>query len=70
MRQLRERVAELADLASIEMLLGWDQLVMMPQEGAPGRAQQLGTLARVAHELATAEEIGVLVGRTRGARAR
>ncbi len=56
--KLRGRVAELADLASLEMLAGWDQLVMMPSEGAPARAQQLGTLARLTHERATADEIG------------
>ncbi len=51
-------MAELADLAAIEMLTGWDQLVMMPGDGAAARAQQLGTLARITHEQATAEEIG------------
>ena len=55
---LRERVAELADLTAIEMLLGWDQLVMMPAAGAAGRAQQLGALARLKHERATAPELG------------
>ncbi len=40
------------------MLSGWDQLVMMPAEGAEARAQQLGTLARLAHERATGDEIG------------
>jgi carboxypeptidase Taq len=40
------------------MLAGWDQLVMMPGEGAPGRAHQLGALARLAHERAVGEEIG------------
>jgi carboxypeptidase Taq len=58
MRDLRERLAELADLGAIEMLLGWDQLVMMPADGAPARAAQLGTLARLTHELATAEDVG------------
>jgi carboxypeptidase Taq len=58
MRALRERLAELADLDAIEMLLSWDQLVMMPSEGAPARAAQLGTLARLSHERARAEEIG------------
>src|ERR1035441_4515238 len=58
LESLRARLGELADLASVEMLLGWDQLVMMPPEGAAARAQQLGTLARLAHERATAEEIG------------
>jgi carboxypeptidase Taq len=52
-------MAELADLGSLEMLAAWDQLVMMPQEGAAARAQQHGTLARLTHERATAEEIGV-----------
>jgi carboxypeptidase Taq len=51
-------MAELADLAAIEMLTGWDQLVMMPEDGAAARAQQLGTLARITHEHATAAQIG------------
>ncbi len=58
LEKLRSRLAELADLNHLEMLLGWDQLVMMPQEGGPGRAEQQGTLARITHERATAEEIG------------
>lgn len=40
------------------MLLDWDQLVMMPAQGAEGRAQQLATLARLTHERATSAEIG------------
>ena len=36
LQKLRERMAELADLDSVEMLLDWDQLVMMPAEGAGG----------------------------------
>ena len=58
MEKLRGRVAELADLASVEMLVDWDQLVMMPADGGPARAQQLGSLARMMHELATADDIG------------
>jgi carboxypeptidase Taq len=58
MQKLRARMAELADLAAIGMLAGWDQLVMMPEDGAAARAQQLGTLARLTHEQATAAEIG------------
>jgi carboxypeptidase Taq len=56
--KLRARLAELSDLSSVEMLLSWDQLVMMPPAGAAARSQQLGTLAGVAHERATAPEIG------------
>ena len=58
MEKLRRRLAELVDLASLEMLASWDQLVMMPGEGAAGRGHVLGTLARITHERATAEEIG------------
>jgi carboxypeptidase Taq len=51
-------MAELTDLSALEMLSSWDQLVMMPPEGGAARADQLGTLARITHERATAEEIG------------
>jgi carboxypeptidase Taq len=58
LEQLRERMSELADLTYVEMLAGWDQQVMMPPQGAQARVHQLGTLARLRHERATAEEIG------------
>lgn len=58
MERLRERLAELADLSGVQMLLEWDQMVMMPSAGGPTRAQQLGTLARLTHERATAQEVG------------
>jgi carboxypeptidase Taq len=58
LEKLRSRMAELADLAAVEMLVQWDQLVMMPAEGAVVRAKQLGSMARLTHERATAEEIG------------
>jgi carboxypeptidase Taq len=58
LEQLRARLAELADLESVEMLLEWDQQVMMPSDGASARSHQLGAIARLRHERATAEEIG------------
>jgi carboxypeptidase Taq len=58
LEKLRDRMAELSDLTATEMLAAWDQLVMMPVEGAPARVQQLGTLARLTHERATGEEVG------------
>jgi carboxypeptidase Taq len=67
MDKLRDRLAELSDLASIEMLLSWDQLVMMPERGAEARGHQLGALARITHERATAEEIGGWLGELDGA---
>jgi carboxypeptidase Taq len=67
LEKLRDRIGGLADLASIEMLLRWDQLVMMPEEGAVARAQQLGALARLTHERATADEVGSWLGELGGA---
>src|SRR5580693_1121585 len=58
LESLRTRMAELVDLGCIEMLLSWDQLVMMPEQGGAGRAHQLAALARLTHERATAAEIG------------
>ncbi|HEY1690149.1 MAG TPA: carboxypeptidase M32 [Solirubrobacteraceae bacterium] len=58
LERLRERMAELVDLGALQMLGEWDLLVMMPSEGADGRAHQLGTLERLTHERASAAEIG------------
>jgi len=66
LEKLRERTAELADLAALEMLAGWDLQVMMPGEGAAGRAQQLGSLAGLIHQRATAAEIGDWLGELDG----
>ena len=57
LEKLRDRMAELSDLSATQMLAAWDQLVMMPGEGADGRAHQLGALARLTHERATSDEI-------------
>ena len=40
---------------------------MMPGEGAAGRAQQLGALARLTHERATAAELGDWLAELEGA---
>jgi carboxypeptidase Taq len=58
LEQLRRRLAELSDLNALAGLAEWDQLVMMPGQGAPGRAEQQAALARLVHERATAGEIG------------
>lgn len=67
MQRLRKRLAELSDLSGVQMLLEWDQLVMMPSAGGASRAQQLGTLARLTHERATAQEVGDWLGELDGA---
>jgi carboxypeptidase Taq len=61
--ELKERVAEIADLEAAGALLGWDQQVKMPPGGAEVRAEQLATLGRLAHEALTSDEIGGLLDR-------
>ena len=63
--KLRGRLAELADLGSVEMLSEWDLRVTMPREGASARAEQLGTLARLTHERATVGGDRRVAGRAR-----
>ncbi len=48
--RLRERAAELSDLHGAAYLLQWDQNTYMPPRGHAARADQLGTLERLAHE--------------------
>ena len=55
---LRGRLAELSDLEALGRLAAWDQRTMMPPDGGPGRGEQMATLERLAHERATADEIG------------
>ena len=59
--ELRGRLAEIADLNKTGALLGWDQHVMMPARGAGIRAEQLGTIGRIAHTKFTDPEIGRLL---------
>ncbi|HZV73084.1 MAG TPA: carboxypeptidase M32 [Conexibacter sp.] len=59
--ELRERLAEIADLNAAGGLLGWDQQTMMPARAAPQRAEQLGTLGRIVHEHFTDDAIGRLL---------
>ena len=55
---LRDRMAELSDLAALGRLAAWDQRTMMPPQGGPGRGEQLATLERLAHERATGDDVG------------
>jgi len=59
--ELRERLAEIADLSAAGSLLGWDQQTMMPERAAPQRAEQLGTLGKIVHERFTDDAIGRLL---------
>ena len=65
LRALRERLAEIADLARAGGVLSWDQKVTMPPGGHPARAEALATLSRVVHEKFVDEEVGRLLERLR-----
>ena len=58
--ELLRRLAEISDLERVGFLLSWDEETKMPPLGAPARAEQRATLARLVHELATAPELGAL----------
>jgi len=63
--ELRERLAEIADLGKTMALLSWDQQVMMPPGAAPIRAEQMATIGRIAHQKFTSPEIGKLLDELR-----
>src|SRR5438105_4114111 len=63
MERLREVLAEVFDLQHAAALLGWDQDTYMPAGGVRNRANQVGTLRRVAHERFTTDEVGELLER-------
>jgi carboxypeptidase Taq len=58
---LRERMAALADLRNVAQLLDWDQQTMMPPRGAPARAETVGTVQRISHEMFISDETGRLI---------
>jgi carboxypeptidase Taq len=67
LNELRERLAQLADLNHIAQLLEWDQHTVMPPRGAESRAESRATLERIAHELFVSDETGRLLDAAAGA---
>jgi carboxypeptidase Taq len=61
LQTLKDRLAIVTDLGHAAALLGWDQRTHLPPGGAMDRAQQLATLRQLAHQHATADEIGQLL---------
>ena len=57
---------ELQLLESCAAVLGWDERTYMPRGGAAHRAEQHALLAGMAHERATAPEVGELLSRIEG----
>jgi carboxypeptidase Taq len=61
LEQLKERLAEVLDLAKVARLLSWDQQTVMPPAGTGHRADQTATVQRLAHELFTDPKVGRLL---------
>lgn len=59
--ELTRLLREAALLGSCSNVLGWDEQTYMPQGGAQFRSEQLGLIAGLTHERATAPRIGELL---------
>ena len=62
LERLKERLAPIIDLQRVLRVLSWDQQTMMPGAGAQHRAEQMGTLQLLAHQLFVDDETGRLLG--------
>jgi carboxypeptidase Taq len=58
---LQAKLGEIVDLVKTSALLAWDQQTQMPPLGSEARAQQLGTVGRLAHEAFVSDEVGALL---------
>jgi len=61
LRDLKLRLAELADIGHAAALASWDQHTKMPHAGGEARAESLATLERISHDLFIDSETGRLL---------
>ena len=61
LEQLRAALAEVSDLERAAGVLEWDQETQLPPGGVAGRANQLETVSRIAHERFVSESTGRLL---------
>jgi len=59
--ELKKKLAEIHDVHMARSILSWDQHTKMPPKAGEVRAEQLGTLDRIAHELFIDDDIGALL---------
>lgn len=57
---------ELRDIGSAIRLMSWDQAVLLPPKGAPGRARAMATMQGFAHQKMTSPEMGELIDELAG----
>lgn len=58
---------KIADIKYSIALLGWDQECYQPKNGAEFRAQQIGTLSGIAHDLFVDDKLGEILSQLRHA---
>jgi carboxypeptidase Taq len=61
LNELKGRLAEVADLERVSILLAWDQEVAMPPRGAESRAEMRASIERLGHERFTDDRVGELL---------
>jgi carboxypeptidase Taq len=59
--EFKQRMSELTDLGRANAVVGWDQQVYMPHGGAEDRGYVLATMAGLAHDKLTCDEVGILL---------
>ena len=60
-KQLNTLMGEVADLAGVGALLGWDQQVNMPPGGVDDRGNQMALIGGLIHNRITSDEMGKLI---------
>ena len=60
-KQLNTLMGEVADLAGVGALLGWDQQVNMPPGGVDDRGNQMALIGGLIHDRITSDEMGKLI---------
>lgn len=58
---LKDRYADINALRAAISIMDWDQQTYMPRGGAEARAEHVGILSRMEHEMATDSSIGKLI---------
>ena len=56
LQKLRKHLGTISDLGAASLTLTWDRQTYMPEGGVRGRAEQLATLSRLAHEMLVSKE--------------
>jgi carboxypeptidase Taq len=62
----KTQLQKIADVAYASAVLNWDQETYMPEKGSDFRAQQLSTLAGIAHKMFTEDQLGELIHQLSG----